>query len=1688
MDWSNFTNLYNLRQTIANSTNQSDKNEAKKKEKEILSKDNLFDFTNDGKVDIDDLISFSMESARDLDSQNGITEDEENFLTQMKDALYDKLAKEINKNKDLKVSDMMELEEKIRELNSSQKESAGEYLEKIQNRMVSNLTSQFFVTKETDSYKENAKSGAIEIWEAQNALDSMNVSENNPFNDKFENLLAKLEGRVIRTLSEDYTSKSIEDAKKSKNIDALVKKSDSTDEEYDPSKFSKKENILYYDSEKFTGMYSDKYYQQGEVLTGIAYKDGKYYEAGIPGNGEYPNINGNSTVGTFWVIDGQILWQDQVDTAGNTVRYNYESYILRDKDGKVTNDAVYSSVVTFVGKIAANKDEYEGKISSKVIYNKGQKVSTETYTYNSDGSYAKQIYYEDTSKDDEYLRYTTTGELFNGNGAYDSKLYENDKLKPGFAEYGNRLYIDGITPKGEVVYNATLYFDGEKVNGIYNADGKYYVEGKLVPLVTGENGIVYRYGVPAQGVIEEDGKYNYYENGAIQSEIDSDFGKFATDNFIENIKLNKEDGSYIYSSFTGTKYIDGQWRNVEYSDFEDEENFIVSVSYEHDIALTNKIEDGELKEAKYNLAGFEVPVNINGSKSDTGIDYSLQYTDIDGEHPVVQISNAIGDNLTYVYKYELKDGNYNLTDTKIVIGSINDIQSGKVLTEYPLSDENSKISYEEIKDKDNNVTGIKVTDESLSGVKIEQTFGLDGKVSTGLVTFKNLAQGANSTITINSGELCKVNGGKVVITVPQKDGSGNVIKYIVTTYNSDGTQDGEPVEIADAEGVTKSFVEKINVDLADVQDIKTDSDGKVTKIKLDGTEYDVTYPKKGDKETILLKSGDTEKQFLNNVVIYEKSPSFNNSIVTIERAENGKQTKYRTDFDENSFTEYKYDSETGKLSQTTYKNEEKQTITNYAPDGKTVTSIEITEYNDGKETSVIKYAGSVEDNKITYKKEVTSTGYEAYNYNVSNGKVIDKEILVNAVAANGENAAAPKTLTKITYKSDGTTVKSKTVTTYTISDSSKIDKIEKFDENNQKTELTTYNSTGKTVEKYKYSSSSNTPIQTTTDTYNTDDVIVSTVVTDNVNDNQLLSRITYENGVKSVVETFLTYDDNGIPKTSQVEEYRGGILCVRKVTRTYTDFENNKYTISTDDEVTEIGGVTVKQEQKDFAKAIGLTITDIAYNDDGSLKTLAGMRFNDNRISVYSDWSVNENGQYSYLEEITLAGNGTSKTDDDVTLITKVKNNNQEYARIAVADKTYPVNVNGSQINDSLDVSISTELDNDTARYIYVNDVLFDGAVRKRTFTLTEGKYVLTQSVALGSLEDINDSSKSVPTIPVTDSDEIKENSITIKPTDNKIPIYIKGAKKYDIELKEGETFTITKDGTNIKTESTFKNENQNVKTTYVFDDEGGYSKTISSENNKVTYVYGTDGVQKGIKIGDTVLSSSDVTVSFNNDKSQITVKRENSGDKIDYELVFDASTGKIKSGKLQKGSESATVKEYDFIYEDENNYLVLSNSSDCLIYDTSLNEINETLNLTYEKYQKLNQVLKAYNKDTASKITLSDIKSTPEFTEKKISFVIDDKSNYTEKIVYKISDETFSKIYTIGNQTFSVPRGATISTANNKITIQYTTNSKTTTIELSKAGENSTYYDKVKYNDGDIQEIEENAAVTIRNDGTIVN
>ena len=1687
MDWSaNLKNLFTQRQIIKTSDNQTEINEAKKKEKEILSDSKLFDIDGKNNVNI-----------------------EKNFFSDMKDALYDKLAKDINKNKDLKVSDMEEIEDRLRTLTSAEKEEVGNQIEKLQNRMVSNLTSQFFVTKETTSYKENAINGAIEIWEAQNKIDEWKVSENNPFNDKFENLLGKLEGRVTRTLAETYTEESIKDAKALKSADALVEKSDKDEDSYDKTKFTTGDDkLLYYNGEKFTGTYykDEKYYQNGDVCNGVAY-NGKYYDNGKPANGFYDNTSGSTTVGIFKVVDGQILYEDtvKVDVDGyNTVRYYYENYIIKDKTGKVVKDAVPSQIITYVGLVDTDNPDEGGKIGEIKTYEKGKLVSTKTYAYHTDGSYIEKIHYEDKKKEDESFRYTTTGERFNGNGVFGGILYKNNVKDTTTQIYGDRLYVNGEQAKGIGYFadpqtnKVILFKNGEKFNGIYSFDGKYYTDGELKEQ-TIVNDKVYRYGIPAQGVVKgEDNKYYYYVGGEKQSEVNEDFGKFAVERHIENITLSKNSNNeFIYSSFTGTQFIESSWRNVKYTDFTDKKNFKFEVFYEDKISIINTYEKGDLKAASYKIGNITTELNIDGNKDKNGfgIDYSLQYITIDGVTPGVQISNAIGNTLTEVFTYKLgTDGNYGQSGVKLVAGSISDIQAGKVLTEYPLSDKDKDISYEITDD------GIKVTDNSLkvnnvTVVSVEQTYDVDDKgvvTNSGKVTFKEHSENGVSEIKeikLNNGDNYEINGENIVITVPNKDGNGNIVSYTVTTYNKNGETVGTAATVTNREGTEKSFIERINLSVDKVQYIVPDKvSGKVTKIKFDGVEYNVTY----DNDKIILKSADEkyEKQFINNgeknIAIYEKAPTgINDSIAIVERNNAGVQTKYRLeDGNNNLISEYDY-YDNGTLAKTITKDNDKQTTTEYATDGKTVVTVEIIEYKSNGE-EVVRYAGPVSDNKITYKKEINKDGYNYIETNYANSKIVKSKT---------ENKDGTKVETKEIYDiNNNFTGKSKI--TYKSADSDEISIIDEFDENNNAIQKTEYrkddkNNDIKVVEKYIRSSASDTVIQTSKDTYDNNNVIQSTVVYDNLNNNRITSTIYYENGIKAVEEKILTYE-NDVPKTSEVVEYMDGEIKAKTFSRTYSKYPD-KYSDAIDGDVTEIGGVEIKQAQKDFAQSIGLTITDIAYNDDGSLKKLNGMRFNDNRTCVYKDWSVDSLGRYSYVEEITYAGNGTSSSEDDVTFISRVVNNVQTTGRIIVDNKSYPVNVNGSNVNDKLDASISTELIDDKAKSIYINDVLFDGVVRARVFTrkatpTANQKYDKTEFIALGSLEDLKDSSKIVPQIPLYDNSIVTENLVEITPTSGKIPVTINNKEAYNIELHSGETFKIIKDGDNVKYESSYKDGNQTITTTYTFDEEGNCSKTISSENNKITHITKADGT-KAFMIGDAEFAAEGTTCTMNTAKTQITLKRESSATKAGFEFVYNVNTGEIESGQLKKGSKTINISSGALFYEFDNGYFAVKGASDTFyIYSPDLTEINETLQLTPEQLGTLNKALDAYNATQTTKITLSDITTKPEVTSSQVSFVKVSNANYTETVIYKSDNGTVSKLYTIGKQKFYVPIGATIAVANGKITISYKVNDNTTkTIELSKAGTSSTFYDKVKYNGGTEENITEEAAITIRDDGRII-
>ena len=229
-------------------------------------------------------------------------------------------------------------------------------------------------------------------------------------------------------------------------------------------------------------------------------------------------------------------------------------------------------------------------------------------------------------------------------------------------------------------------------------------------------------------------------------------------------------------------------------------------------------------------------------------------------------------------------------------------------------------------------------------------------------------------------------------------------------------------------------------------------------------------------------------------------------------------------------------------------------------------------------------------------------------------------------------------------------------------------------------------------------------------------------------------------------------------------------------------------------------------------------------------------------------------------------------------------------------------------------------------------------------------------------------------------------------------------------------------------------------------------------------------------------------TYSYNSDQTELTLKRENATNKPNYELVYDVATGSIKSGKLTKGTETVNISANSIVKEESNGYITVQSGDDLFISSSSLVEINETLNLTYEQYTKVVEALAAYNTGRTSAMTLSDITVVTVSSDNTVTFEITKNGNYTENIVYKSSNGSITRQYEIGKQKFNVPKETTISVDNNgNITIRFTKDKITKTIELSKEGESSTYYDQVKYNSGTTEDIDEEAMVTIRSDGQII-
>ena len=1879
MDWSSdLKRLFVARQTINNaSASQEDKNKAKAEENKILATNNLLDINGSGNVDIEDLIALTTIDKGSPDDNSEVSDEENSFFDSVKELLYDTLAKGINRNKDLNVDDMVALEKQIRELDDDKKEVVGEELNKLQNRMVSNLTSQFFVNNETDAYKEKATTDMLEILNAKVELN--NSTGDNPFAPtKTEDLLNKLESRVTRTLEEDYSTESVKTFKQTQNVSSLVKRSDAQGEDDQNLEF--KDGILYDGDKKFSGIYKadGKCYEDGVFCSGISSATGGYYINGGTVTGNYPYEVGTSPkteAGMFHVENSKIIYEDKDDDVyrENTVRTYFESYAYTDKNG-FNVPAMPKTVITFKGKVETGKADETGIISTRKNYENGKLVSTEIFAYNEDGSKAIKTVYEDKTKQEEVAKYQPNGDLFDGqDGVYNGKLYVGGEFAQGIVD--EKLYENGELVKGSKVYEGTLFVDGEKLTGIHKENGIYYEDGLIKEKAVATDGKVYFNGIPANGVTLEECKYNYYEDGIKKAEVDNeDVGEFIKDNNIANVKFEKTDDGYDFNKFNGVQNLDGAWRRVDY-ELTDSENYTQTVSYETDIILVNTFENGILKDAKYKLG--EMIVDVPENNSEVGIDYSLRYIDVDGAHPVVEISYALTNGITKVINYNKTETGYTKSDEQIVIGSIDDIQKGKILTAYNIDDENISITPVE-----GPFETLTVTDTRATGITVVQEFNADGTRKSGKIDF---AKSGVSDVVLDENSKYRIKDGKVIVISYNKADC----LYTVTTYNADGI-DGEPDTIEDTDGKMARFANSIGMNISEMANIETNEEsGKVTGFTYDGVTYAVTYDEKDENKITITSEEPTKiKTFKNGVVIFEQYEAYG-STITIERNEEGIQTRYKSATADDDYSEYKYDGETGNLSQKTFAHSDgSKTVISYAPDGKTVIETSETD-KDGNET---KYAGPAGGtSKIIYRKVVEEDKTTETTYDIETGK----QKSVSTTVGNQK--------TTITYADDGTKELTKKVTTF---EGGKEKYTEIWDlESNRISQKDTPlkdqegNIIGKTVETYEYIPLSSIINQTTTVTYNLFDIVQQIEVTDNIN-NRLTSRTVYENGMKSSIETFDYYYDDNKPKTSTVEEFFGETR-VKVITRTYDthggwiDKVNDSIVGNVDKD-----GDEITEQQRQFAQNVGLTITDVEYNADGSLKTIAGTRYGSDLVSIYSNWTVS-NGKYSYTEETVFSNNNSVPTDDDIVLITQVKDDKQQSARMRVGknETTYPVNVNGALINNNIDAQLAVYDIDGIANKVFVSDVINDGIVRQREFTLNPDAktYSLVTKIALSTIENIQDEEEyaKIPRFEITDSTSLEGEKITVPVTDNKVTAYV-GDLSYEIELKAGETFTIDKDGTIT---SQYKQGGKDIVTTYEFD-ENGYTKTLTKDDVELIYAYDNDntltkltvgeneidmtnatlsadgksvsvtrdavtegentkvgyeltyalekddthnigditsgkikfagddeytlkasdkvklnddgtvtvttkvndnlttsitrnaigkytevklndvalafdgkadsivilssgseikiqkaktadtagyeyvystatatlgnlksfklrpvtgddvvienvssvsfdtenglisvqetngitsifdnkGQLKQYKIGDSVFNSSGVTRAVEGKNIKFT-RSDNSNETVEFELIYNTETKKL-TGQLKNGSTTAKINE-GYVLTEDAGYMLVKTSSGLKILNNTLDDLNSSLGLSYDRYKNLNEKLKEYNNnltDSTKKITLKDVTAVT-FNSDSVSVQLNSSiSDVKEEII--IGDMMISKKYKIGSQTFNVPFGTTITSANNKITISYTHDDSTTTVELGKDKgtneEEPTYYNKVKYNNGDVENIAASAYITIKNDGSI--
>ena len=1703
------------------------------KQKEIKS---LFEKeTKSEDLNYEDLIQLS--NKKDIDKNGELEEDETSFFNDMKSFLYEKIAHTIVRDKDFSAKDMLEFEEYIRtEAKADNADVSGE-IDKIRNRMVSNLTAKFFVTTESKAYKDAAEDNAKEIEDTLKAFGEIKASKNNPFSGdtKFNTLLNKIDRRLQGVTSSSSSSGTDTDGKDGDESSIGTPLREPKKSGFDWVPHSDKNDYLYKDGEILKeGFYESQYilngrpgtgystldddskglyYEKGSLKTGISTDTGKCYAEGrIQQGGVYPDTEG--TYPRYNISEqGTVLSMEVLNADSKVTRTVY--YVTTDKDGKETVDMETVHRIEELRKYTTESGEEEYRIYEaleKSVDGSKNNLWQEKYEYNSDGSYTLTKHYYNSSKEDEVEKYDIYGNKFLNEGVFvwNNQLYKDGKIWTDYASDGHeppRFYYNSFKIDGKFEHGGKtlLYVDGYKFTGLYEVENKYYEDGEIKPFaydkkndtvyVNGDiaNG-VYAY-TPKKGDEQASSEPKYYENGKIVENAPSEIINYIMNSqsliLANTVRMTIPTSGEV--TFTAKAMIQGQYRdalidNIVRTDGE-LESFDCSTELYSDIIYTDSY-DINVVDSDGDTGKADVPI-LNGSKltlkgnPDTVINLS-----IDGAENPILIDHSIN--------FADADGQLDMKKGITVAEALSDDMS--LITNYKKNPDTGKwepttqiafATINELQNKDKDFS-VRIFDIALNdddkGVVLKDDDVTQITEQAKIKEFKT-AELTSNGYTLTYDRKSKTTTISFAAPVNKNINITEGMSYVI---KKDEKGDINKVVIYDGESITTYAYNK--------------TENKIEKNQMTQAAYDLAI-ELARKLNIAPKSIEYAEELLSATT----KITIDGIEYTVKEGvdKTGTGTDHDTYFLESDEFKYLY----------TRVNVGTEDEPNFAYK---VTYSFTTNYEKDEDGNVI---SKVVDEKDLDNQEITRTVYNKANAEATTCSLLVQQLsFKNGLISQAkelvrdENNPYKGWLITSDYENGKVVKQTRTkagqptiVQEFSDGVQTKIYTVEKDNGNETTIVYSSFESLDKNVKSSKEVKYKDGRTETTS--YDTNGREKTKTVKGS--DGKLISEETYiyDNKGKKTGSTIKEYDSNGELKSTKTKQFGYGGDAY-----TITDADGNvkRYTAN-GEEVT--GKLLTFESSHDFQ------ISAIMRDSSNKITNLVGYKSNGKKLEYTINPAVASTDDIkNYIEKFMLSENLSSTTADDVYIEITYENNEQKQAKLSVAGTTYEVNVNGALTNDNADNLIVTWETGDNADEIYVADVMVDGFVRQRIFTKgnTDTSYTSTEALFIGSVEDAR---KFQPqNIMITGIEQLSydnNGAVVIEPKDNnKITInygrsdtkdkantVIVGEpiKAYDVTLYATDTkLLVTKleDGSYVikgdKTGAVY----QFGSTSYTVKTTDGYVITYDKNGQETSRIFTIGG--KSIEL------PSGATLTTDETKKEITVSNGSGTPKI--ELVYNSETGALKSGKLSISGKEVTISADSNMSYYGDYIMVVDSSNKVSIYDKNLTNIATDSTMTLDKYQKLLAGVAAYNNLNSNKISISanttysvsgSTTSTVTITngDKTTVISLDTNNNLTQYTVTTDNDgikdaKTYddkgaflSRTLTINNKTYNnVDENAEVRTSGNEITITAEADNYKTTLKYNKAdGKNTSCILTVPKTNGTNHSIPDGAAISVNDAQQVV-